>query len=106
MTTATLRVVTTNHEFIDKVNFIHDDNTDATKVTITDTVVTDVQAAFDELVTNTTIVDLRIFNSGAAPAANYIHAGGTITSAELDSKQKKSGISQVNTFTLTFNLQG
>jgi len=104
MTTATLRVVTTNHEFIDKVNFIHDDNTDVTKVTITDTVVTDVQAAFDELVTNTTIVDLRIFNSGTAPSANYIHTG-TIRSAELTSVQTKLETSQIDSYLLTFTIQ-
>ena len=104
MTTATLRVVTVDHTFTDNVVFRHNDENNSTNVTIRDTVSTGLQAAFDELVTNTTIVDLRIFNSGTAPTANYIQTG-TIRSAELTSVQTKLETSQIDSYLLTFTLQ-
>lgn len=102
MTTVTLKVTTIERSFVDKCRIRHDDDNGITKITITDTVSTTVQAAYDELEAESTVSDLYIFNSGTFGTANYIQSGKAILSAELKSIQRKN---QTDSYILEFTIQ-
>lgn len=90
MTTTVLQVITTEHTFIDNCNIDRSDFSGKVTVRVTDTVDTVLQAAYDELLVESTVANLSFFNSGTVGTANLVFSGKTISEASLKSIQSKN----------------